>query len=145
MGGISTGNISREVQYHGRNANVLRGEVRLDNNGGFIQMATNFVPVDVNAADNTTYQSNSFRTATPIDASKFTGIELDVHCDVDDTFNVQYVSIYINKDTRRRFSLPYFFLTQNFSLLLFIVVDLVHKKLKINGLWTTTNIVSCYV
>ena len=92
MGGISTGNISREV-HHGRDANVLRGEVRLENNGGFIQMATNFVPVT--AVDGTTSQSNSFRTATPIDASKFTGIELEVHCDVADTFNVQYVCFYI--------------------------------------------------
>ena len=88
MGGISTGTISREMQYHGRKANVLRGEVRLENQGGFIQMATNFlVPTD-----GTT--TNSFRTAIPIDATKYTGIELDVHCDVADTFNVQYVCYY---------------------------------------------------
>lgn len=134
MGGISTGNISRELHYHGRNANVLRGEVRLDNNGGFIQMATNFVPVDANTADGASFQSNSFRTATPIDASKFTGIELDVHCDVDDTFNVQYVCIYISKHNRRSFLFD-----QNFSYAIFFSVT----KLKINGLWTTTNIVSC--
>jgi hypothetical protein len=89
MGGVSTGNLSRESQHYGRDANILRGTVRLENNGGFIQMATNIVPTIV--ADRATYQQNSFRTATPIDASKFTGIELDVQCDVADTFNVQYV------------------------------------------------------
>ena len=89
MGGVSTGDISRESHYHGRDANILRGTVRLDNNGGFIQMATNFAPTI--ASDGSTSQNNSFRTATPIDASKFTGIEIDVHCDVSDTFNVQCV------------------------------------------------------
>lgn len=91
MGGISTGNVSREVKYMGKDANILRGQVRLENNGGFIQMATNFAPFTTAAADGAPSLHNSFRTATPIDASKFSGIELDVHCDVADTFNVQYV------------------------------------------------------
>jgi Complex I intermediate-associated protein 30 (CIA30) len=81
MGGVSTGSVSREILFNDRTANVLRGTVRLDNQGGFIQMATNFVP--------TPQDRNSFRTATVIDASKFNGIELDVHSDIPDTFNVQ--------------------------------------------------------
>lgn len=92
MGGVSTGNISRQSRYHGRDANILSGTVRLDNNGGFIQMATNFVPSI--AAGSATPQNNNFRTAIPIDASKFTGIELEVQCDVADTFNVQYVDVH---------------------------------------------------
>ena len=92
MGGVSTGNLSRESKYHGRVANILRGTVRLDNNGGFIQMATNFFPTDI-SADSSTTQNNSFRTATPIDASEFNGVEFDVSCDVADTFNMQYVDL----------------------------------------------------
>lgn len=38
MGGISTGNVTHKI-FEGREAAVLRGEVSLDNNGGFIQMA----------------------------------------------------------------------------------------------------------
>lgn len=38
MGGVSTGNVTHEI-FEGREATVLRGEVSLDNNGGFIQMA----------------------------------------------------------------------------------------------------------
>ncbi len=37
MGGISTGSVTQEI-FEGRNAAVLRGEVSLDNNGGFVQM-----------------------------------------------------------------------------------------------------------
>ncbi len=40
MGGVSTGTASQEV-FEGREATVLRGEVSLDNNGGFVQMAFN--------------------------------------------------------------------------------------------------------
>lgn len=38
MGGVSTGTVSQE-DFEGREATVLRGEVSLDNNGGFVQMA----------------------------------------------------------------------------------------------------------
>jgi Complex I intermediate-associated protein 30 (CIA30) len=74
MGGVSMGNLLRE-EYDGRIANVLRGKVSLENNGGFIQMATNL--------------GNS-----PIDASTFEGIELDVQNGMEsetgsEQFNVQ--------------------------------------------------------
>jgi Complex I intermediate-associated protein 30 (CIA30) len=109
MGGVSTGSVSRESHYHGRDANILRGTVRLDNNGGFIQMAANFVPVIT--ADSATSQNNSFRTATPIDASQFTGIELVVHCDVADTFNMQYVVLHLRLLAWFRLFLTNFFLS----------------------------------
>ena len=38
MGAVSTGNVTHEI-FEGREATVLRGEISLDNNGGFIQMA----------------------------------------------------------------------------------------------------------
>jgi hypothetical protein len=38
MGGVSTGAVTQEV-FAGRDATVLRGEVSLENNGGFVQMA----------------------------------------------------------------------------------------------------------
>jgi len=38
MGGVSTGTVSEET-FEGRGAAVLRGEVSLDNDGGFVQMA----------------------------------------------------------------------------------------------------------
>jgi Complex I intermediate-associated protein 30 (CIA30) len=74
MGGVSMGNLLRE-EYAGRIANVLRGKVSLENNGGFIQMATNL-------------------GISPVDASKFVGIELDVHNGIEsdagsEQFNVQ--------------------------------------------------------
>lgn len=60
MGGVSTGRMhGRTVQ--GRAAFVLSGDVSLDNNGGFIQMAADF------EADGALY-----------DASAHTGIELDM-------------------------------------------------------------------
>lgn len=79
MGGVSSGSLARE-KFQGRTANVLRGSVSLENNGGFIQMATNLVRegVDSNA----------------VDASAFDGVELEVLCQGDgehdhETFNVQ--------------------------------------------------------
>jgi hypothetical protein len=77
MGGVSSGTLSRE-DFHGRNANVLRANVRLENNGGFVQMATDLA-LDP-AVSNT------------VDASEFQGIELDVFFegDVDtEKFNIQ--------------------------------------------------------
>jgi hypothetical protein len=43
MGGVSTGGMS-EVTVKGRAALCLRGQVRLDNQGGFIQMALDLPP-----------------------------------------------------------------------------------------------------
>ena len=43
MGGVSAGAIARET-VAGRDATVLRGTVSLENNGGFIQMATDVPP-----------------------------------------------------------------------------------------------------
>ncbi len=77
MGGISNGSLSRET-VQGKNANVLRGEVSLENNGGFIQMATDLA-LDPGI--------DPF-----VDASDFDGVELEVYCegaDVDEKFNVQ--------------------------------------------------------
>lgn len=76
MGGVSSGTLSRE-DFHGRNSNVLRANVRLENNGGFVQMATDLA-LDP-AVSNT------------VDASKFQGIEFDVFFEGDadkEKFNV---------------------------------------------------------
>ena len=43
MGGVSTGGLSVET-YQDRQATVLRGEVSLDNNGGFVQIAADLNP-----------------------------------------------------------------------------------------------------
>lgn len=43
MGGVSQGHISKE-QVLGHQATRLTGEVSLDNNGGFLQMAFDFAP-----------------------------------------------------------------------------------------------------
>ncbi|MEO3415392.1 CIA30 family protein [Roseovarius sp. CAU 1744] len=60
MGGVSAGEIS-DVTLDGREATRLAGEVSLDNNGGFIQMA-----FDLQNDDQT------------FDASGWAGIEIDV-------------------------------------------------------------------
>jgi Complex I intermediate-associated protein 30 (CIA30) len=86
MGGISEGTLTREV-VQGRQANVLRGTVRLENNGGFIQMATNLAALK---GSSSAFLSSS---AVPMDASHFEGVELDVlsMSTAAETFNVQYV------------------------------------------------------
>ncbi len=61
MGGVSTGGISHET-IADRAATVLRGEVSLDNNGGFIQMAFDLRD-----------------DGTGFDASGWDGVELDVY------------------------------------------------------------------
>jgi len=61
MGGVSTGSVTATT-IDNRAACRLTGQVSLDNNGGFVQMA-----FDLNSDD------------TPFDASHWTGIELDVH------------------------------------------------------------------
>ena len=59
MGGVSSGQAKRET-VQGRDAMRLTGDVSLDNNGGFVQMAFDLAGGDV------------------VDASGFAGIELDV-------------------------------------------------------------------
>ena len=60
MGGISNGAVSQEV-FDGRKATVLRGNVSLDNNGGFIQMAFDL-----------------HKDGSGIDVSEWDGIELTI-------------------------------------------------------------------
>lgn len=69
MGGISQGTLTRET-VEGREAYRLRGMVCLENNGGFIQMAT-----DLNTDGST------------MDMSAFTGIELDAS-GIGETYNI---------------------------------------------------------
>lgn len=59
MGGVSQGTLTQETVL-GRQAYRLRGRVSLENNGGFVQMAADLNP-----------------DGSPLDASAFTGIELD--------------------------------------------------------------------
>jgi hypothetical protein len=60
MGGVSNGSLHQETHL-GREATVLRGDVSLDNNGGFVQIAFDLRP-----------------DGTGFDASDWTGLELDV-------------------------------------------------------------------
>lgn len=70
MGGVSDGRMLRET-VHGCEATVLRGDVSLDNNGGFIQMAFNLCD-----------------DGTGFDASGWDGIELDV-CGNGETYDIR--------------------------------------------------------
>ena len=65
MGGVSRGALSRE-EVAGRPALVMRGDVRLENNGGFVQMALDLARSD--AAGGGT-----------LDAGAWQGLEIDVH------------------------------------------------------------------
>ena len=60
MGGLSDAALARET-YQGRSCLHLRGDVRLDNNGGFVQMALDLAPL-----------------GGELDASSWTGVELVV-------------------------------------------------------------------
>lgn len=60
MGGVSTGQVSQE-SIAGRSATRLTGEVSLENNGGFVQMAFDINPDGSN-----------------FDSSAYHGIEIDV-------------------------------------------------------------------
>lgn len=60
MGGVSNGCVSRQI-VAGRSATRLTGTVSLDNNGGFIQMASDLT-----------------QDGSCLDAHQWTGIELDV-------------------------------------------------------------------
>lgn len=76
MGGISNGSLSRET-IDGREANVLRGTVSLENGGGFIQMATD---LSLDPSD------DPF-----VDASEYDGVEVEVYCEStneEESFNV---------------------------------------------------------
>ncbi len=61
MGGLSAGTMTRET-IAGRTAIRLRGDVRLENNGGFLQIALDLAP-----------------DGGVVDASAWCGIELDVY------------------------------------------------------------------
>ncbi|WP_294536153.1 CIA30 family protein [uncultured Rhodoblastus sp.] len=61
MGGVSSGTMVRDV-VDGRPAIRMRGEVSLENNGGFVQMALDLSP-----------------EGGAVDASGWSGIELDVY------------------------------------------------------------------
>lgn len=60
MGGVSAGRMTRET-VSGRPAVRLTGEVSLENDGGFLQLALDLAP-----------------DGRPVDASAFAGVELDV-------------------------------------------------------------------
>jgi len=60
MGGVSGGTMRREV-IDGRPAIRMQGDVRIENNGGFLQVALDLVP-----------------GGTSFDASRWRGIEIDV-------------------------------------------------------------------
>lgn len=60
MGGVSDGTLVREI-VAGRSALRMRGDVSLENNGGFVQMALDLTP-----------------DGSVVDASSWKGIELDV-------------------------------------------------------------------
>lgn len=65
MGGVSRGTLTRET-VAGRPALVMRGDVRLENNGGFVQMALDLARPEV--PGNGT-----------LDARNWQGLEIDVH------------------------------------------------------------------
>jgi len=76
MGGTSNGSLSRET-IEGKLANVLRGHVSLENNGGFIQMATD---LSLDPSEDVF-----------VNADQFDGVELEVYCEgteVAEKFNV---------------------------------------------------------
>ena len=60
MGGVSDGSMTREM-VSGRPAIRMRGEVSLENNGGFVQISLDLDP-----------------DGEPVDVSAWRGIELDV-------------------------------------------------------------------
>jgi hypothetical protein len=79
MGGVSSGSLARE-QFQGRTANVLRGRVSMEHDGGFIQMATNLAQEDIDS--------------DAVDASAFDGVEVELLCKGDEehdheSFNIQ--------------------------------------------------------
>ena len=69
MGGVSNGTMRREV-IRGRNGIHLQGDVSLENNGGFLQIALDLAP-----------------DGSAVDASNWAGIEIDVIGN-DETYNL---------------------------------------------------------
>lgn len=67
MGGLSTGLLTLD-NINDKNCLRLRGDVRTENNGGFIQIA---LPLSNNTSNNTDED-------TPFDASAYTGVEIEV-------------------------------------------------------------------
>ena len=65
MGGVSRGTLTRET-VAGRPALVMRGDVRLENNGGFIQMALDLARPEAPASGT-------------LDAGNWQGLEIDVY------------------------------------------------------------------
>jgi hypothetical protein len=109
MGGVSMARLTREV-YDGRVANVLRGYVKMDNNGGFIQMATNLK-----------------RDGTAVDLSTYDGLELLVQSGSDQTesFNIQYDYCCRYCPSRwaiRVLTLPLAFSFLRYSLFFFVII-----------------------
>jgi hypothetical protein len=81
MGGCSVASLTNDDDFYGRTAHVLRAHVSTANKGGFAQLATNLCAFNNNGS--------------PMDASSFDGVEMDVLCEAQDgvkeSFNVQYV------------------------------------------------------
>ena len=65
MGGVSQGTLARE-EVAGRPALVMRGDVRLENNGGFVQMALDLARSDAPGSGT-------------LDARYWQGLEIDVY------------------------------------------------------------------
>ena len=77
MGGSSSGSLVRE-EFQGRISNVLTANVKLENEGGFVQMVTDL------ALDHS--------VSNTVDATEYKGIEFDVYYTGDaerESFNVQ--------------------------------------------------------
>jgi len=77
MGGSSSGTLVRHEEFQGRLSNVLTANVRLENDGGFVQMVTDL------ALDHS--------VSNTVDASQYDGIEFDVFYEGDadrENFNV---------------------------------------------------------
>lgn len=77
MGGSSSGTLVRHETFQGRLSNVLTANVRLENDGGFVQMVTDL------ALDHS--------VSNTVDASEYDGIEFDVFYEGDadrENFNV---------------------------------------------------------
>lgn len=73
MGGVSQGTLARE-EVAGRPALVMRGDVRLENNGGFVQMALDLGRPDAAGS-------------RPLDARNWQGLEIDV-CGAPKTYSL---------------------------------------------------------
>jgi len=83
MGGQSTGLLTREGDFYGRVANVLRGSVKnlpgQRDKFGFVQMATNLLNLQgLDGID---------QSVTAVDASAYDGVELDVLYEPQETSN----------------------------------------------------------